>query len=114
MFFIIFGILDGSSGQFPTTEPELIVQHVAGLSTNVEITCGFDRNVGPSLWVINGSIYDIFQDRLLFLEVDTLFSIKIPTVNICLNNITFQCLSATLHSPGRVTRMLVVESKFTL
>ena len=64
--------------------------------------------------MINGSIYDIFQDRLLFLEVDTLFSIKIPTVNICLNNITFQCLSATLHSPGRVTRMLVVENKFTL
>ena len=115
MFFIIFGILDGSSGQVPTTEPELIVQDaVAGLSTNIEITCGFDRNMGPPSWVINGSIYDIFLERLLFLEVDTLFSIQIPTVSICLNNTTFQCLSETVHSPARVTRMIVIESKSIL
>ena len=84
------------------------------LSANIEVTCGFNEDLGPPLWVINGEIYDLFLHKLDFLELDGLYSIRIPNVSICLDNNTFQCLSSAIHPPGRVTRLFVRPSKFML
>ena len=111
-FFTFFANIHESYPQLPTTEAEVVIFAVDGLSAN--LTCGFDEDLGPPLWVINGNVYDFLLHKLDFLELDGLYSIIIPTVSICLDNTTFQCLSSTIHPPGRVTRLFVRPSKFML
>ena len=104
--------IHNSNGQFPTNQDEVGMVAVDGYSTNIEVTCGFNEDLGPPLWVINGIIYDLLSYRLSYIELDSLYSIRIPTVSICLDNTTFQCLSSTIQPPGRVTRLSVMKSKF--
>ena len=112
LFFTFFANIHESYPQFPTNETEVVLIAVDGLSTN--LTCGFNEDLGPPLWVINGDIFDLLLHKLDFLELDGLYSIIIPTVSICLDNTTFQCLSSTIRPPGRVTRLFVRPSKFML
>ena len=113
MFFIIISSnVQDSYHQFPTNENEIQIVAVEGLSANLEVTCGYNEDLGPPLWVINELIFDLFIHKLSYLELDSLYSIRIPTVSICLNNVTFQCISSTKHPPGRITRIFVRESKF--
>ena len=111
-FIIISSNVQDSYEQFPTNEEEIQMVAVEGLSENLEVTCGYNEDLGPPLWVVNGSIYDLFIHKLSYLVLDGLYSIRIPTVSICLDNITFQCISSTKHPPGRITRIFVRESKF--
>jgi len=87
-------------------------QHYEGISTNVEVSCAFNRNLGPTLWIINGSVYDLRKESIPFLAVDGIYAIDIPEIYLCVNDTTFQCLSSTRNPPGRTVRLCVTQCKF--
>ena len=114
MLLCMITIFHGSFQQFPTIFEEVNMTAVSGISMNIEITCGFNENLGPELWFINGTIYDLCNDEIPCIQVDSLYSIRIKMVPLFFNDTTFQCLSSTIHPPGRVTRIFVVESKLLM
>ena len=97
--------------QFPTNAEERTMMAVEGLSRNIEVSCGFNEDLGTVLWVINGIIYDLTTNIFVCFERDGLYTLRIPIVQLCLNDTTFQCISSTIHPPGRVTRIYVFKSK---
>lgn len=97
--------------QFPTDQAELTMTAVEDLSTNIEVTCGFNENLGPAFWAINGSIYDLYTTSYPYVELDSSYTLRIPSVFLCLNDTTFQCIPSMIHLPGRVTTIYVVKSK---
>ena len=111
IFLWIFANIHGTLQQFPTDSDELTMTAVESLSTNIEVTCGFNENVGPVLWVINESIYDLDMSGFPNVQLDSIYTLRIPIVLLCFNNTTFQCLSSTIHPPGRVTRIYVEEGR---
>ena len=92
-------------------EPELVLNYLEKINSNVDVSCGFQDNVGPTLWIINGSIYDLRKESHLFIVVDGIYTILIPEVNLCLNDTTFQCLSSNKHPAGIITQILVEPCK---
>ena len=113
--FLLSANLQFSLQQIPTTElPELVLVAVEGVSTNLEITCGFDDMFGMEYWIINGIIYNLYVELIQNIALESLYTLRIPEVDICLDNSTYQCvilISPTEARIGRVTRLHVVKGK---
>ena len=93
-------------------QEECSAHHYEGVSSNVEVACGFNGNFGPTLWIINGSIYDLRKESNPYVLVDGIYAVDIPEINLCLNDTTFQCLSSTRHPAGREIKICVRRCKF--
>ena len=104
-FFIAFLI------NFLHAEAQLVLSYLENVNSNVDVSCGFQDNIGPTLWIINGSIYDLRKESHPFILLDGIYTIRIPEVNLCLNDTTFQCLSSNRHPEGKVTQILVEPCK---
>ena len=88
---------------------------VAGITSNLEITCS---NTDPSdtvYWIINDLIYNLYIERYPFVQLSNQWTITIPFLDVCLNNTIFQCMSSSSLTPieGKVT-LIVEPSKFVI
>jgi hypothetical protein len=92
---------------------------VEGLSTNIIIPCTLRLDVAP-LWIINGSVYELFSIPQIFLrgtipEVSSFAALVIPQVFLNLTGLTFQCASfgddgtTTL---GAASRLVVIGKRY--
>ena len=113
---ILLASIQLSSQQLPTDLPEQVMKAVAGISTNIEVTCGFNNILVREYWIINGTFYNLYIENYPNVELESLYTLRIANVDICLNDTTFQCVIITSIDQnitvGRVTRLIVVEGKY--
>ena len=113
---ILIASIELSSQQLPTDLPEQVMVAVAGISTNIEVTCGFNNILLREYWNINGTFYYLYTENYPNVELESLYTLRIANVDMCLNNTTFQCVIFTSTSEhtivGRVTRLIVVEGNY--
>ena len=114
---ILFAFIELSFQQLPTDLPEQEMVAVSGFSTNIEVTCGFNNILVREYWNINGIIYDLYTENYPNVELESLYTLRIASVNICLNDTTFQCVIFTSTGQntivGRVTRLIVIEGNIS-
>jgi len=106
-----------TSQELPTNNlPAQEMVAAAGISRNIEVTCGFNDNQNShrEYWIINGTVYNLYTENYPKSNVvhDSLYTLLITSVDICLNDTSFQCVifppTGLNAIVGRVTRLIVV------
>jgi len=113
LYVLLIAYMPLSLQQLPSSSPEVNMIAVEGVSSNIEVTCGFNNIYEREYWIINDTIYNLYIESLPYVEHESLYTLRIRTIDICLNNTTFQCVTfGNLNVIyGRVTRLIVREGK---
>ena len=85
---------------------------VEGISTNIAIQCGLDRQMAAPFWRINDHVYDIFHAPAYF-RVESYTALTIPEVSQAFDDYTFQCVLID-HMTNQIREIQGIKTELTV